>query len=328
MFKATKMAMIVLTAVTVLMLGSAMTSAQDKFPAQPIDLVIGFGVGGGADTMTRIMQPALEKALGVNTPVSNISGASGDVGLGKLLSRKPDGYAVGFQNSNSICNMALGTSPFKMDDFIYLCRAHMSTFWLFVNSEDTRFKTWEDVVKFAKENPNKLTVSAEGLGGQDELVVRFLADNGIKTKIVPYGNPQQRYTAVVGKHEDLLVEQVGDVINFVENKQLRPIIVFDKNRDKNFPDVVCSYEKGLQYDSAQFRGYCLKKGVPAARVKVLADGFEKAYNSPDYQKALKTWSVDSQATWMGPDKFTAYIKSFHTEIATLAKKYGMVAAKP
>ena len=325
MSMARKWGMIVFFAVLVLTLGFGMASAQgQKFPNQPVDLIIGYGVGGGADMVARMLQPGLEKALGVSAPVSNISGASGDVGLGKVVSRKADGYAVGYQNSNGIINIGLGTSPFKMEDFTYLCRTFISTFWIFTNAEDSRFKTWDDIAKFAKDNPNKLTVATEGVGGHDELLVRFLAENGIKLKMVPYATPQQRYTSVVGKHEDLLIEQVGDVMSFITNKQLRPMIVFDQKRDKGFPDVVCSYEKDLKYDSMQFRGFILKGGVPAERVKILSDAFHSAYKTEQYQKALKGWSVNPEEAWMDSGQFTDYIKKFHVEIRTLAKKYGML----
>ncbi|MCL5022937.1 MAG: tripartite tricarboxylate transporter substrate binding protein [Nitrospirae bacterium] len=315
---------IIIGTVTILLLILASSAiAAEKYPSRPIDFIIGFGVGGGADQMARILGPEMTKVLGVQLPITNISGAGGDVGLSRMLSVRADGYTMAFQNSNSVTNMALGTSPFKLDQFTYIARAHLSDFWLFVNYNDQRFKTWKDVAEFAKKNPGKLSVAVEGLGGGDEIIVRFLADNGIKLRIVPYGDPAKRYMALVGKHEDLMVEQIGDVISFVQNKQIRPVLVFAKKRAKEFPDVACSYENGLKLDFKQWRGFLVKAGTPPAVVKTLYEAMKKAYWSPAYQKALKEWLVDPQETWLELDALNGYVKDYVKEIAALGKKYGL-----
>lgn len=297
--------------------------AQEKFPSRPIDFVVGFGVGGGADQMSRILGPEMTKVLGVPLPITNISGAGGDVGLSKMIGANADGYTLAFQNSNSVTNIALGTSPFKLQQFTYIARAHMSDFWLFVHQDEKRFKTWKDVVDYAKKNPDKLCIAVEGLGGGDELIVRFLADHGIKFTIVPYGDPAKRYMSLVGKHEDLMVEQVGDVISFIQNKQIRPILVFSKKRAANFPDVPSSYEGGLNLEFKQWRGFLVKAGTPPEKVKVLHEAMKKAYSSPIYQKALKEWQVDPKETWLELDELNKYVKEFTKEMAELGKKYGM-----
>lgn len=303
---------------------AAPTKAQsgEAFPTRPIELQTCFGPGGGADQMARILGPELEKVLGQPIQISNVSGASGDTGMAQALANKADGYTVIFQNSNSVMRIALGTSPFKREQIEYLCRAHMSDFWLFVHSDDERFKTWDEVVSYAKANPGKLTVAAEGLGGEDELFIRFLAENGIELKIVPYSAPGERYTALVGRHEAMLIEQVGDVIQYINSKQIRPVLVFAKERMKDFPDVPCSYEKGLKLDVKQFRGFLVKAGTPKDRVEKLASAFEKAYWSDEYQKALKRWVVDPKATWLGPAEYSKFIDEDMKVLAELGKKYG------
>lgn len=313
---------LVIVVFTMMFIASAAV-AEEKFPTRPVSLEACFGPGGGSDTMARTMEPALKKALGVSLNISNTSGAGGDVGLGKALAGKADGYTVFFQNSNSIMKIAMGKSPFKRSQIQYLCRAHMSNFWLFIHTKDKKFSDWKGVVKYAKANPGKLTVSAEGLGGMDEMAMRFLAENGIKLTIVPYGKPAERYIALVGQHEDMLIEQIGDVIGFIKDKRIKPVLVFAKERAKGFEDVPCSYDVGLKYDVMQFRGYGVKVGTPKDRVKILAAAWRKAYMSDKYQKALKTWQVDPEKTWLGPEEYGAFVDKSIKDIATMAKKYGI-----
>ena len=55
-------------------------AAQEKFPSRPIETIVNFGPGGGADQLGRIASQVLERILGVALPVSNIIGASGNTG--------------------------------------------------------------------------------------------------------------------------------------------------------------------------------------------------------------------------------------------------------
>src|SRR5690348_14325304 len=59
--------------------------AQDKYPSRPIEFVVPWGPGGGADQLARKIAPALEKELKVSLPVINVAGATGHTGLNKML---------------------------------------------------------------------------------------------------------------------------------------------------------------------------------------------------------------------------------------------------
>ena len=69
--------------------------AQEKYPSRPVEMVVTFGPGGGADAMGRKLSQLLEKQLGVPFPVANVAGASGNAGLTKVLTSAPDGHTMG-----------------------------------------------------------------------------------------------------------------------------------------------------------------------------------------------------------------------------------------
>ena len=68
--------------------------AQERYPSRPIELVVPWGPGGGADQLARKIAPGLEKALKVSLPVINVAGATGQTGLNKMLTAPADGYSV------------------------------------------------------------------------------------------------------------------------------------------------------------------------------------------------------------------------------------------
>jgi tripartite-type tricarboxylate transporter receptor subunit TctC len=61
--------------------------AQEKFPSRPIEIIVNFGTGGGADQLGRIASQILERILGVALPVSNVVGASGNTGWPRWQAR-------------------------------------------------------------------------------------------------------------------------------------------------------------------------------------------------------------------------------------------------
>ena len=73
---------------------ASLAQEPEKFPSRPIEIIVTFGPGGGADLMARKLSQLLEPRLGVPLPVSNSVGASGNVGLTRTLNSPADGYTV------------------------------------------------------------------------------------------------------------------------------------------------------------------------------------------------------------------------------------------
>ena len=86
-----RMAVAVMLASCAALAGAAL--AQDRYPSRPIEFIVPWGPGGGADQVARKLAPALEKELKVSLPVINVAGATGQTGLNKMLT-SPDNSAI------------------------------------------------------------------------------------------------------------------------------------------------------------------------------------------------------------------------------------------
>ena len=75
--------------------------AQDKYPTRPIEFVVPWGPGGGADQLARLTGKLLEPALGTSLPVVNVPGATGGTGMAKLLAAPADGYSMAIYIADS-----------------------------------------------------------------------------------------------------------------------------------------------------------------------------------------------------------------------------------
>lgn len=296
--------------------------AAEKYPDRPIDFICTWGVGGGADQMARTIGHLTEKILGVALPVSNIPGASGNTGLANLLAAKADGYTVAVYIADTLATVSAGQSRYKISDFDWMVRTQVAPSFLFV-SMDSPFKTIQDLLKYAKENPGKLKVGATGFGTVDDITVRYLATKGYKMTLLPVPKPGERYAATLGGHSEVLYEQAGDIKQYLDAKQLRPLIIFAHKRHPAFPNIPCSVELGFDLTLPQFRSIVAKHGIPPERIKILAEAFKKAMDTPEWKKFADDQYLDPES-YMGPDKLQAWVTSEMGTMRNFMKTFGMV----
>src|SRR5262245_37005947 len=84
----------------------------DTYPSRPVTLVVPFGAGGPIDTLARILAERMPQSLGQNVVVENVTGASGSIGVGRVVRASPDGYTVSIGNwPTHVVNGAIMTLP-------------------------------------------------------------------------------------------------------------------------------------------------------------------------------------------------------------------------
>lgn len=291
--------------------------AAEKFPTKPIEFIVPWGPGGGADQLARLASKNAEGILKVSMPVINVAGATGATGMAKMLAAPADGYSMSVYIADTHAVLTTGKASWKMEDITPIAVMLKAPSYLFVKA-DSPFKTWADFEKAAKANPGKYKVATLGEGSVDDVTLKYLDSKGIKVTGVPYPNPGERYTSVLGGHVDLLFEQAGDVRQYLDGKQIRPLIIFNQERWASFPDVPCSKEVGLDIFLPQFRSIIVKSGTDPSRVKALADTFKQVYDTSEYATFLDN-QYARKDSYMGPDEAKAYMQG---EIETMKKILG------
>ena len=299
----------------------AALDAQEKYPSRPVDFIVTWGTGGGADAMARQIGALAQPLLGVALPVSNVPGASGNTGMAQLLGAKPDGYTIATYIQDTLMTIPMGLARHKVDDFEWVTRTQVADSFLFVKS-DGPFRTARELLKHAQANPGKLRVAATGFGTVDDVTVRFLEKRGYKMTTVPYPKPGERYAAALGGHAEVLYEQAGDVLQYLKAGQLKPIVIFAEKRHASFPDVPTSKELGVEITLPQFRGIVAKKGTPPDRVKALGDAFRKAMEQPKWSEFAAEWYFWPDS-YMGPEQFGKWVAGEIDTLDRLVKEFGL-----
>jgi len=277
---------------------STLTAAQDKFPARPMEMIVPWGPGGGADTIGRLVARWFEADLGASVPVINTAGATGVIGLSKLLQTPGDGHNVGILTSDTLMVIGLAPKTLKYADVVPLAVLSRQPSGLFVRN-DSRFKTWADIVAEAKAKPGTISVATTGPGSPDDASIDYLATKGLKMTTVAYAKPGERYVAVLGGHVDLLFEQAGDIKGHLDGKTLRPVLFFMQQRvAAPFADVPVAGELGYDFLPPQLRALVVRADTDPKKLALLAASLDRFAASKEYAAYLK----DQLAL---PDSFVA-----------------------
>jgi tripartite-type tricarboxylate transporter receptor subunit TctC len=282
-------ALLLATAVGLALGGASALAAG--YPERPIELIVPWGPGGGADQLARLVSKQLEPMLGQGVPVVNVPGGTGATGMAKLLAAPADGYSMAIYIADSHALLA-GKSPrWQMSDITPVAVMMKVPSFIFVK-QDSKFKNWNDFVNVAKSNPGKLKVATLGFGSVDDFSLTVLDKSGIKVTQVPFSKPSERYVSILGDHADALYEQAGDVAQFLNGKQMRPILLFGEKRLDRFKDIPASYEVGYKVALPQFRAIVVRAGTPPDVVQKLSDALAKVYASDEYKKFMEVQFCD------------------------------------
>ncbi|MFQ5872600.1 MAG: tripartite tricarboxylate transporter substrate binding protein [Dehalococcoidia bacterium] len=258
------------------------------FPERPLTIIVPYGAGGGSDQLTRAMASSLEKVIGVPVTVVNKPGGGGVAGLSDFMVARSDGYTLIEHIDDAATLYAAGTireDPAKA--WFPLCIAQITFSQIYVRSKDDRFPNWGAFLKYAKENPGKITVANVAHKGSMERITMYQLEKalGFTVTQVSFDKPAERYGALVGGHVEALFEQPGDVRAYIESGDMRPILTLLRERPKVFADVPSYKDIGVDLEPLfRFRGFFARKGVPEDRLKYLGWAFRKAWESESFQK--------------------------------------------
>jgi tripartite-type tricarboxylate transporter receptor subunit TctC len=248
-------------AIAILAIAAApLSAAAQSYPARTIEIVVPFPAGANSDLAARPLAEALSKALGQPVVVANKDGAAGAIGTAGVAAAAPDGYTLGFSAMGVVT-----AQPHLRDDlrysaasFDYICQA-TDVFVVASVSNESPYKSFADLMAYAKANPDKLTYGHPGPGTVPNLLMLYLSnETGAKLTAVPFRGDALGFNALLGNHIDLLMSADATVTG----KNVRPLAVFGDDRVAQLPDVPTTKELGLGSGFGTPNGLFAPKGLP------------------------------------------------------------------
>jgi tripartite-type tricarboxylate transporter receptor subunit TctC len=275
------------------------------FPAKPVTLICPWPAGGSTDLHLRKMAELGSKHLGQPVIVENRPGGSGMNGPATMSkTARPDGYTIS----------QLAITAFRVphmqkvdwdpiNDFSYIIGVAGYTFGVVVKA-DSPFKTFADLVAYAKANPGKLSYATPGTGTSLHLAMEEIGVKaGVQFLHVPFKGYADGAAALMGGHVMTQVDSTGWA-KFVDAGSQRLLATLgDKRTRWNAPTVK---ELGVDTVSNSPYGFVGPKGMPPQVVKVLHDAFKLAMDDPDNHKTLQ--QLDQNYWYKSSDEYLRWAR--------------------
>ena len=301
--------------------GSAGGGGGDGEFKRPVTLIVPFGPGSGTDQAGRLASPVLEKGVGVQVPVINVPGATGNTGMTKLLQSRP-GETIAGVPADTFATVAAGTSTFKLEDLKPICRISVAPSFIWVNTKG-KYKSWDALSKAAKAQPGKVTIATVGQGGIDDIMLGALEQKGFKFRLVPFAENAERKGALLSNDVDALYEQSGDVKENIDGGQFVPVLMFGEEKQKGLKgDYTLSSEIGVTDVIEQNRGLFASAKMPDNQVDALAEACAALKDDPKY-KEFQTRTLEKEGGFLGRAEYEAYTKDLLAKMQELGKQYGV-----
>ena len=277
--------------------------AQADYPERPITMIVAFSPGGGTDVAARSLAPFIEKYLDGSITVVNKPGAGGEVGFTAIAQAEPDGYTIGFLNTPNLITIPIERDTrYELENIAPIASVVDDPGGFHVRSE-SEFETLDELIAYAKENPNAVTFGTTGIGSDDHLAALALQRAaGIELTHVPFPGASAVRAALLGGHISLGVFNMSEAVSFIEEGRVRPLGQMAEERWPVTPDVPTFREQGYDIVQGSIRGIGAPAGVPDEVLQKVASAIEQAINDPEFQQIAADQSLPLR--FMGPQAYS------------------------
>lgn len=301
---------------------STLSYAQADYPNRTITLVVPFPPGGVTDIAGREVARNLTKYLNQPVVVENKVGAGGNIGTQYVARSKPDGYTLGLLTVSAMSiaphvTKNLGFNPSK--DFTPITNV-ITTDGAIVANAGTPYNTVQELIAFAKANPDKVNYASVGNGSIPHLTAEMFSQRaGIKMTHVPYKGAGPAMQDLLANQIPISFEtSLATALNNVASGRLKILALTGSQRSPAVPNVPTVAESGYPNFSAQgWFGLFGPANLPPNVVAALNKATTDALRDPEVIARFEKLGVrpDPQT----PSDFTKFLAAESTKWGNVAK---------
>ena len=277
--------------------GFMQASQAEEYPVRTIKIVVPFPAGGPTDVAARLIAQSISAKLGKGVIVENHAGAAGRIGAKLVANASPDGYTLllGGTNVNAI-NGALypdiGFDP--IDSFAPIATICVDTLALAV-SPRVPVTTFQELVKYARDNPGKLKYGAPP-GLYTHIASEFFKiKTGTDILFVPYKGGAPAVTDLLGGHIEMVFNNKSNLLSLFKDGKLKALAVTSQTRWPELPQTPTMNEVGiLGFPSEVLFGLLAPAGTPAPIVDQLNRAINEGLQTAEVRASLEAIGVETR----------------------------------
>jgi tripartite-type tricarboxylate transporter receptor subunit TctC len=284
----------------------------EGWPSGPVTFVVGYAAGGSTDINARELGQVMTPVIGQQIIIDNKGGAAGSIGLRAVANAKPDGQtlfvAVG---TNVIINPWVQKGMIDtLSALAPICQVTDYQYVLVVGNKVPANNAAE-LVALAKKDPEKLTFSSSGVGGNNHLAgALFAKAAGIKMTHVPYKGTGPAVADVISGQITMNFSSLPPAVSQIKGGNLRALAVTGNKRVKSLPDVPTLKEQGIDVVVTSWQGLFAPAKTPADILDKIEKATKEAMKKPKWDEALSRDGLE-QPPARTRAEFTQFVKDEH-----------------
>jgi tripartite-type tricarboxylate transporter receptor subunit TctC len=270
---------------------------QAKYPDRPIRLIVPRGAGGQVDVIGRQWAERINALLGT-VVIENMGGGGGTIGTATVARAQADGHTLLLGSTsdlvlNPVIMPHLTYDPLK--DFAPIAIVATTVPAILVNTS-VPANTLQELVAYAKANPNKVSYGSSGAGTITNLCGELFKQlAGLPDMVhVPYKSAGASLGDLVAGHIPVIAANVSDAaVEFHKAGKVRMLVVASQQKIKAAPDVPTAKEAGYpDLIVEQFMGLFAPAGTPRPVIEQLAQATKQVMSNEEFQGKLIAQGFD------------------------------------
>ncbi len=309
-----KLSLLVISSLVFLM--AAGTSVQAAYPEKPVTFVVGFGVGGSADRMTRSTSSFLSEKLNQAVKIVNKKGAGTLLGANYVLRQPADGYTIFASTfapymSNTIIS---GKAKYTIDDWAFI-NAQWFDFDLIATHKDKPYASLVELLTAIKENPGKISCAVVQGSAGHLMVKLLLKENNIPAEnlnLVTYNGGGKARSAAAGGQVDFISISAEGCMGIKEFLKPLAVVLDEPSKKWDAPPINEALKplgSTVPVLPGSIRGFAVPAEVKTKypeRFQVLVQAVKEVLEDKGVKKFLKGSQIGSD--WTGPEKTQEMMK--------------------
>ncbi len=295
----------------VIALGAGLAFSQ-AYPVKPVRMTTS-GVGGGADTVARILAPGMSPSLGQQVVVENRGTGIATVEI--FVKMPPDGYNYLLYNNTVWVSPLLENATYDaVRDLLPVTLVAQSPNILVVHPA-LPVHTVKDLVALAKAKPGALDY-ATGTTGSSNHIAGELFQSMAKVKMtrVPYKSGSSQATDLLSGYVQIMFASAS-MTPYIKSGRLRAVAVASAQPTALFPGLPTIASAGLPgYESGSYYVVFAPVKTPEAMIGKLNQEAVRFLKTPEAKE--RYINAGMEAVGSSPAELGTLIKS---DIARLSK---------
>jgi len=287
-------------------------SAADVYPSKSIKVIVPFPPGGGADTLIRLIAPAVGELWKQSIVIENRPGASGFIGADLVAQSPADGYTL-------LMGSTAAVTEKNIAQFSPVALVSASPYVVTTNPglNMTSIKT---LIAYAKSNPGKVRYGSSGPGSASHLAGELFASMaGVTLLHVPYKGTGQALTDLLAGHIDLMFAPAQTVMPQIESGKLLALAQTGAKRSEALPNIPTVAESGLSgYSAVGWFGLFAPANTPKSVVQKINQTVMFVLAQERIRKAMLERGSDPASG--SAEEFAAFLRLDQSKWAKLIKE--------